>query len=156
MNNKILTAAISTILILSFSCKKVQTYSVIPNLTFKEVAKLKDSNSKDTSLILKFNFTDGDGDIGLSQTDQSNDFSARISYKLNGIWLMDTVDYKYHIPYIVPEGRSNALKGELDIAITRTSLGFIPWDTIKFNCYILDRAQHQSNTVATDEIDLVK
>ena len=50
---------------LLFSCKKEKDYPVIPAIEYKEF--LYNSSSQDGDFVFKF--TDGDGDIGLKQSD---------------------------------------------------------------------------------------
>jgi hypothetical protein len=59
------------------------------------------------------------------------------------------------IPNITPEGQNKTLEGEIDIALYINN-PLSSFDTIKFQAYIFDRALHQSNTIETPEIVVVK
>lgn len=134
------------------SCLKKTEYPVEP------IIKYVDFIPSGDSARFIFSFTDGDGDIGVSQSDTvaPYDYNMFLKYfeKQNGIFveILPTVPFNYRIPVITPEGQNKTLEGEIAIRINFYYNPFSPYDTIKYSAYIMDRALHKSNTIETREI----
>ena len=155
---------------LLFSCKKEKDYPVIPAIEYKEF--LYNPVLQEGNFVIKF--TDGDGDIGLKQSDTFPPFDATSYYynnfclyiyeRINGTYQYLTVfntttqqnDIKffpYRIPYIEPVSANGSLKGELKTEINiGLMLPFLHSDTLQFEAYIFDRQLHKSNTIRTPDI----
>ena len=56
----------------------------------------------------------------------------------------------YRIPYLTRQGQNKILKGT--ISVTFLYLFYEPSDTIKYDFYIKDRAENESNVASTSEI----
>ena len=125
-------------------------------------------NSKDTldqgvfqqdSLVVRFRFEDGDGDIGRNEQDPENN-----------IFFIDertgTQDNTFGIPTIPEEGAGNGVEGEIRILLFSTCCIYsdgsdpciineqVPYDTVQYRIYITDRAGHKSNEILTSPIIL--
>ena len=145
------------ILLLSFSCKKKEEYSIIPEIKyigFKVVSEISDSDT----LIkgeLSFSFIDGDGDLGLSQSEITSPFDTSKIYlskyiKEDSLYVLDTVtdeilDYRFPDDLVLM-GRGNVLKGDISV--------YIPYslevtDTFMYKFFVIDRAFHKSNVDST-------
>jgi hypothetical protein len=149
-------------LILFHSCGKIEKLPPIPAITFTsfEVFDTIVLDNEAKAGRLKFHFEDGDGDLGLnapevnSGSDTSNLFFTLLR-KNSGSFIpapdndpLDPSDYR--IPYMERLGQNKILKGT--VSITFLYLFYTPVDTIKYEFYIKDRADHLSNTVTTCEI----
>ena len=111
------------------------------------------------SLIVRFRFEDGDGDIG-----RENQASA------NNIFFIDertgTLDNTFGIPAIPPEGAGNGVEGEVRVVLFSTCCIYNdgqdpctphatkPFDTLQYRIYIMDQAGHKSNEILTSPIIL--
>lgn len=105
--------------------------------------------------LLTISFTDGDGDIGLyqSETELTDVFIYRIGI-LNGspsLSDMDTLNFR--IPYLTPEAQNKTLRGEIDVEFNLYKANY-PYDTMYYELYIQDRALNTSNIITTPEIVL--
>ena len=149
--------------------------SPVPTLTYIGIDQLKDIFGKDSSGVLRLQFTDGDGDMGLSPSDTFPPFNYGskfyfnffINYfeKQNGEWVKivlppiepggDTLTNNSRIPDLTPVGQNKVLQGDLIFELF-TNNPFSPYDTIKYEVTIVDRALNRSNMVSTQEIVLVK
>jgi len=147
---------IGALLIAAISCKKPAAVTTVPTLSFLSYTHFYDINNKDTTGLLKMYFVDGDGDMGLNQDEPGADFYSTLWFKKNNVWKADTFYYNYRIPYLVGQGGTGTMKGEIDITFNKIIVTSIPFDSVKFQCYIVDRAGNQSNKIFTDEIDLKK
>ena len=108
---------------------------------------------------------DGDGDVGLDESDNAPPFDTASTYyynlfiehseKINGEWLV--VEFAqpihYRIPRITPTGQNKALEGEIAVAIDPFPL-YITGnaDTVRYSIEMVDRALNRSNRVVTNEI----
>ena len=140
-------------------CLKSEEFPKEPRIEFKSFEFFGDS----ASLVIKF--TDGDGDIGLGQSDTQPPFDTASTYyfnlflghseKRNGEWF--DVEFpepiSYRIPRITPGGQNKSLEGEIAVAIDPFSL-FITdnSDTVRYSVELVDRALNVSNQVSTGDI----
>jgi hypothetical protein len=169
----------AVIVFLLSDCKKItDTYPVTPAIIFKSysIQKTIDSGGNpDYKLVLTISFTDGDGDIGLNQSDttgpfapdQPNYYNLLVGYyeKVSGKFIRmylnypypsnghDTIYYNGRIPNITPAGRNKAIKGDIDYAIDLGSGSKTEGD-IKFDFILYDRALHRSNIAESSDIAL--
>lgn len=146
-------------LILLVSCEKEDQYSDIPEIKYKNftMAVETENGFENTIGRLTFTFTDGDGDIGIDPnaetandttiTEVYNTFITRF-YKENNQFVRDTI-ITYIIPFLEGGVYREYLKGEIEIKIYFNNF---PYDTLMFDFYIDDRANHKSNTETTPEI----
>jgi hypothetical protein len=110
---------------------------------------------------LTFDFTDGDGNLGLPPLVDTSDLSLPDTIKFNFfLQLYDLQDFEYvQIPdeeggvlkYRIPYLDKQPLKGTMDLEI---SYPVIKYDTIFYTFYIYDRDFNRSNTDTTDVIVL--
>jgi len=151
-------------MLLLYGCLKPDKYPDEPALAFEEFKQHGDSGE------IRFSFTDGDGDIGLSEEDTEPPFDTgsrfynnvfiRYFEKVNGAWVQgddafgNPVEFTYRTEKLTPTGKNKALKG--DIIIYLTPIFYDPFsthsDTIKFDIQMADRALHLSNIVESGEI----
>jgi hypothetical protein len=139
------------------SCSEKEEYPVIPQIEFEGMIKLFNSNLNlyDRG-VLRISFKDGDGDIGLreSETLPPYDYNFFVKYYelQNGtevhVVIADSNEFNARIPVLTPDGPIKAIKGEIEdtLFIYNFQSGF---DTIKFDAYLLDRALNKSNTIST-------
>ncbi len=142
-----------------WSCKKINSYSDIPEIRFKKLT----SGQKNTALgivdvtFLTFSFTDGNGDLGVRDTTTTDTLS-----RVYVIWQEKLTDgtYKdytfingngttiqpYRIPYDYRMNKDDAqnkvLKGEIEVMLFNPIASL---DTVRLEFYIMDRALHKSN-----------
>jgi hypothetical protein len=106
---------------------------------------------------LSFEFTDGDGNLGLDPLPENSDTSLADTVKYNFfLQLYDLQDYEYvKIPedkggilkYRIPALNKNPTSGLLELDI---SYPLIVYDTIFYTFFIMDRDYNRSNTDTTD------
>lgn len=165
-HNRILFVVLVSALILA-GCKEEQIFPVEPYIEYISFTKIQNSQGIDEKGILKLSFTDGDGDIGLSDDDTEPPFDSSSIYysnffityfeKQKGEYkeIVVPIPFNSRIPIINPSGKSRSIRGELEIELYINN-PFTVYDTIKFDCFIVDRALHHSNTISTPEIIVKK
>ena len=70
------------------SCTKEKVYPVEPHIEFVSLTKVQNNLGYDDKGILKLSFTDGDGDIGLSDADTDPPFDSASVYYHNFFMLL--------------------------------------------------------------------
>jgi hypothetical protein len=155
---------ITFLIILFYSCRKIETLPPIPHIEYEsfqifDTIEIRLGNEGKGGR-LKFRFEDGDGDIGMPEdSPDSNNFRVTLYRKQDGIMrqVPDTAlaldplrALSYRIPYMEREGQNKILRGE--ITVDFLYLIYTPQDTISYEFYIIDRANNESNKVMTGEI----
>jgi hypothetical protein len=173
--SKLLAAGLILTGLFANSCKKDNQFPNTPFIRFTAFEQIKDVSGKDSLGILKFYFTDGDGDLGLAPGDTLVPYNPGsvyyynffISYyeKQNGSWQKitlpppfpgaDTLSNNSRIPNLTPTGQNKTLEGDLEMQLF-TNNPFSPFDTIRYEITMCDRALNRSNQITTPDIVLNK
>jgi hypothetical protein len=160
------------LLILFYGCRKYDHYPIIPHIELNSFQKSSDSLGVDQIGVIGLSFTDGDGDLGLTADQNTGvyQFNLFIKYfeKQKGVFKEiilttpntqtgkpDTLWFNGRIPYITPAGKTKAISGEITDTLFINNFAS-PYDTIKYQIYIQDRALNKSNVVETPEIVINK
>lgn len=148
------------------SCISPQQYPNEPHIEFSRYSVAQGVDQQPLSVYL--NFTDGDGDIGVSddvEPGKSYSFcnppdSGMISDAAYSIFFRNTKDSfcltPYKLPYISPQGKYKSLKGEIELKLTascKIQCQSSPCtDSARYQIVMRDRAGHVSNTIITPPI----
>lgn len=156
-------------------CKKYEEYPPEPRIEFMDFLLLRDAQGIDQRGVLKFSFTDGDGNIGLYDSDSLPPFDYNLfiryfeqqngSFKevflissryINDTTLVyDTATFNGRIPILTPAGKNKSISGEIeDTLFVNNPLS--PYDTIMFEVFIRDRDLNESNVIQTPPIVVKK
>lgn len=145
------------------SCMKKESYPIIPAIEYAGFTTLVHPAGFDTLGILRITYTDGDGDLGISQYDTTayNFFVAYYIMK-EGVLVpgtvynnitgkFDTIHFNNRFGPLTPDDYNGWIKGEIEDTINplydpRSTAAF---DTIQFRVHMIDRAGHRSDTVIT-------
>jgi hypothetical protein len=164
MRHKSYLLIVFVISLLSYSCQKDNSYSIIPAIEFSEIKTIPDRLD---SVDLVISFTDGDGDIGFTQGDTLPPFNYDpINYNyyyfnfhfvtyhfVDTSWVEyvfpDPYSNGYRIEYITPTGQNKSLKGTIQVGLRLSPA--MP-DSVYYEIQLVDRALHISNTVQTPVI----
>jgi len=159
--NNFFWIALISIAMLQAACNKVPLYPDEPILTDGSFELLKNSIGQDTAVLIKFKFTDGDGDLGLTAADtippyDKNLFVAyfqKVDGKFEKIVLpgsTDTLNFNSRIRDYNITG-ANAAEAEVSLNI---NISVVLADTILFEYYLRDKARNISNKLSTGPIAL--
>ena len=146
------------------SCVNPPDYPDEPIITYEGVSKntiYQFTNGPTDSITIQFSFTDGDGDI--SSTD-STDIFIRDSRFPN---IPPTIIGAF--PPIPTEGTGNGISGDVFFTIINSGQAVCcvfnntfceadsryPVDSLYYSIYIVDRAGNQSNTIQTEQIQIL-
>lgn len=175
LNNRIIQVFLILLAGFLSSCTKEEDYPVVPQLGYEDYAVEHGSDSlgnRQWRVTVRLSFIDGDGDLGYYWLDDPNnseyfslkykiyyqkaDTFTRFFYNTNAPGLADSM---MRIPYIVPSVYHRAVKGWFEITFEYPipmppNPRPMPYDTLKYEFSVLDRAKHVSNTVETPVIIL--
>lgn len=164
MATKISFIVISFGLVLS-SCLKPQEFPLEPIIEFDSFSVMQDS------AVLTISFTDGDGDIGLRESDTTGDFAPDKLYHHNLFidyyekddvlgWQRgkdlagNDITFLYRVPYLTPNGNNTALKGRIEVTLEPSYFNPLSdqSDTVKYRITLVDRNLTESNEVESSVI----
>ena len=144
-------------MLMASSCEKQEDFPIIPAIEMSE----KQIYENPTEIIIKF--TDGDGDIGLdeSDTEPPYDFDTvnfnkyyynllMYYYEKQGdewVYVELAVPYFYRVPNITPTGQNKTLNGEIKVNLP--TLPNNRPDSVRLEIELIDRALHESNLLTT-------
>lgn len=149
-------------LILFTSCEPFEKVSEVPEIHFisYKTYLLDTLNFTIKSGELVFTFQDGNADFGLNNTLLNTDDTVNLYLipfrKLDGNY--DPIDENlygrkyaiYNNERLVRTGQNKTIRGEIKVQI----FYFLdpPYDTIRYDFYIVDRAKNESNVESTPDI----
>jgi len=140
------------------SCLKRESFPDTPVISLREERYLGDS------AYIALDFTDGNGDFGLSDGEfdgENYDCSKYYNvfmkyYELNqGVWELYDLDpcvdenyvpFYYRVPYAEPTGQNKTQKGFVEVQIGNWVVN-TGRDTCRFEIYIVDRTLNRSNII---------
>ena len=157
---------IALAVLLAGSCKKIEQLPAEPSIEFLKFAVFDTIDILGNECKggrLSFHFQDGDGNLGLkapeaSDTDTTNLFLT-LYRKVGGV-MVEVPDNDilkpsdYRIPYMEREGQNKILRGTISVTFLYLFYSSEDTDTVKYDFYIKDRADNQSNIESTCEIAL--
>jgi hypothetical protein len=159
--NSFLWIALISLALLHAACNKVPLYPDEPILTEGSFELLKNSIGQDTAVLIKFKFTDGDGDLGLTAADtippyDKNLFVAyfqKVDGKFEKIVLPGTTDTLNFNSRIRDYNITGANAAQAEVALN-INISVVLADTIMFEYYLRDKALNVSNKLSTGPIAL--
>lgn len=162
------------------ACQKPVEYPIEPKITYEGFTYLfNPDNTFSGEGVISFTYTDGDGDLGLDDSDTLSPFgpydahyyNMEVDYLklVNGVFVKtpllsphvptsesdtvvwDTITFNARFHRLRDNDDPKAISGTMDYQLTVQN-PFSPNDTIKFEIRIIDRALHESNTIQTEVI----
>ena len=163
------------LLALAVSCQKPVEYPIEPKITYEGFTYLFNADSTFSGEgVISFSYTDGDGDLGLDESDTLSPFGLHDAHYYNMVvdylkcvngefvkmpllsWNVqtqtyDTISFNARFKRLRDSEEPKAISGTMDYTlIVQNPLS--PDDTVKFEIRILDRALHESNVIQTEAI----
>jgi len=155
------------------SCKPDTVgFSNMPEIRLESVELIKASDGKDSIIEIAIYYQDGDGDIGLSDTDTASpfDFGSPFYHNLPVTYLVPNGIGEYEelinpnnnkpygnqherVPVLTPTSKYKAISGIMRINLTANPALAKP-QKIKLELKMIDRSLNISNTVTTLPIEL--
>lgn len=148
------------------SCLQTQEFPPEPEIEYDSFQLVDSTDALGNPVTICkviISFTDGDGDIGLRESDTTGRFSPDslfynnllVDYyeEQNGQMSLIELEPSYsgRIPYITPPGQNKQLRGSIEYDM---DVSFRNSDRIQFDIRLVDRSFNVSNTVTTPIINL--
>ena len=135
---------VSTVVLASSSCERNKDYPDEPVITFESVYTKINRSGKDSTLSIDFSFTDGDGNLGLRESDLNppfdpgnfyhNNFIGKYYKKENGQFVYDSlVQINGRIPFLSSGGNNKALTGDITYDIILVGLNTLSLTQFRSN-----------------------
>jgi hypothetical protein len=151
------------IIAIIFSCTKPPDYPIEPIIKFERLSRnmMDQGFVNNDSVVVTVSFTDGDGDLG------NNDSTLDIFVKDTRPEIGDADPSPFKMPFVPIQGVGNGISGEISILTFTTCCLYdsfppcdeseaatteMPFDTLIYEIYIVDRAGNESNRVLSDPI----
>lgn len=171
----------SLLLVALSGCVKQEEFSVVPSLSFKSLNQYKDAAGLDSTLIIYLDYSDGDGDIGLTDADTNGPFKrlqktyfnliVEIYEVKNGVktkllnplavnppidYFADTFHFSQRIDNLTPEGKNKSIRGVIDVSINFfvMQVANVKPDSAVFAFQLYDRSLNASKVVETPVLKL--
>lgn len=166
---------LSVLSLLLTACQQKVEYPIEPRIAYEGFAYLFNADSTFSGEgVVSFSYTDGDGDLGLDDTDTIYPFGLDDAHYYNMIvdylklvegefvktpllsWnvqtqAFDTVSFSARFHRLRDSDEPKAISGTMEYTLPIQN-PLSPDDTIKFEICILDRALHESNVIHTEPI----
>ncbi len=163
------------LLLASAACRREVEYPIEPRIAYTDFTYLINADSTFSGEgVISFSYTDGDGDLGLDDSDTLPPFGYNDTHYYNMLvdylkcvngefvkapllsWNVQTQGYDtltFHARFkrLRDSDEPKAISGTMDYKLTVQN-PFSPSDTVKFEIRILDRALHESNVIQTEAI----
>jgi hypothetical protein len=149
------------------ACMEKEDYPDVPAIQYVSFTKISNGSGIDEKGILKISFTDGDGNIGLSDQDTFPPYNIGsqwyynffINYYERQHGMLTKIDLPFtlnaRIPPIEGSGPNHPTKGEIEIELYFNNPLSV-YDTIVFEASICDRLLQMSNQVRSGDIIVKK
>lgn len=134
-----------------FSCNKNANLSKIPAITFRSMEPRSVQAGGDSTVVVKINFEDGNGDIGFGTPN---------------LFFRDSRDTVW-VPFLIPNipdrfnpemGLKGVIQVEYDAAflLLRSDSAHTNNDTLHWDIFMKDQAGDSSNVITTPDVYLFK
>ena len=134
------------------SCIKNDDFDLIPVLEFEEYNTFRDVENKVDSAYFKFNFQDGDGDLG---SDTHDDFNCFLIYEeKNGDSIAsfpEMMPREYSLPNLTPNAQDKNIEGVITLILKPAPIyNFSTDSAYRYACYVVDRDGNYSNVILSN------
>ena len=132
-----------------FACGDDDQFSDTPELTYRSFQVLVGSDGRDSLGIWSIGFTDGDGDFGVRNDEDPDNFIVDGFQIVNGQEERLNTLVNYRIPIIKNVVTKNGVEGKFEVKIGYDSYRIGGIDTLYLIGFAKDRAGNESNLVQT-------
>jgi len=131
------------------SCQEDETFPAIPELFYRDFTIVEKGEERGPVAIWSLGFTDGDGNIGVQNDKDSNNFIVTGFYYLDGVETPLPSLQGYRIPASENVSSRSGIEGEFRFELEANPYLSSGIDSMYLEGYVIDRAFNKSNTIAT-------
>lgn len=151
-SSKIALLSLAVVMLAFAGCRKLEQFPPEPEIDYVDFLQFGSDSAQ-----LVISFTDGDGDIGLTDSDtiEPYDYNLFLTYYQmeNGAWIQPVLStpFWYRIPVLKQTNGEKALQGEINVDLS-PFYAAPGADSIRYDVVLRDRALNTSNTITTPTI----
>tara|TARA_R110000868_G_scaffold122090_1_gene323656 strand:- start:758 stop:1207 length:450 start_codon:yes stop_codon:yes gene_type:complete len=123
------------------ACENDKNFPITPVLESRSFVKTSNFNA-----IWTIGFTDGDGDIGVRNNNDSDNFFVTI-FSIEADTIIEIPGRSFRIPVVQNIRTTKGIEGSFEFRIETDLL--LPIDSVQYSGYAVDRAGNESNVVFT-------
>tara|TARA_B110000046_G_scaffold112201_1_gene119331 strand:+ start:23639 stop:24103 length:465 start_codon:yes stop_codon:yes gene_type:complete len=131
------------------ACQEDKTFSDVPELFFRDFQIVETGQDSGPIAIWKLGFTDGDGNIGVRNTTDSNNFIVTGYRYVDGAIIPLPKLQGYRIPASENVSSKNGTGGEFRFELEINPYRSSGIDSMYLEGFVIDRAFNQSNAIQT-------
>lgn len=149
------------------SCYKEPEFDAVPEISFqriqREIRVDQFTGANKDSVIISVGFRDGDGDLGLNESEKAlaearlnYNYLVRVFRRRNGRFqeFIPFLPYSGYFPRLRNDNRLGPIEGTLDYSIDFPHPFTLRNDSLKFEIQVQDRAGNFSNIIETEVVVL--
>ena len=131
------------------ACQEDKNFSDAPELFYRDFQIVETGQASGPVAIWKLGFTDGDGNIGVRNTADSNNFIVTGYRYVNGVVIPLPALQDYRIPASENVSSRNGIEGEFRFELEINPYRSSGIDSMYLEGYVIDRAFNQTNSIQT-------
>lgn len=132
-----------------WACQEDKNFSDIPELFYRDFQIIETNQDPGPIAIWKLGFTDGDGNIGVKNDKDSNNFIVTGYHFVDGQAIPLPKLQDYRIPAAENVSSRNGIEGEFKFELELNPYKSSGIDSMYLEGYVIDRAFNQSNSIQT-------
>jgi hypothetical protein len=170
MRRKISNSLYSTLVLISLfvisGCGDGDIGNYAPKIGLEAVDIIEAKSGMDSLLVIRFWYEDKDGDLGLADSDTTDQFRGfnnliiNFREKQNGVYSQLLIkntsipaDFNQRIPDLTPTGKNKEISGSIAVSFG-VDPNEIHADTVEFDLKIVDRSFNESNIIGQSGVAL--
>ncbi len=148
------------------SCDSDPGFGDEPVITFLDITP-REVKAISDSIIIRIEFTDGDGDLG-EVSNLSNNLTI-IDNRLDEFsspnvppLTLEQATINFSLPNLTPDTKNPSIQGIITIELIQTEVRRdfsgtrLPVDSTSYDIFVIDRSGNISNTITTDIIQIIR
>ncbi len=131
------------------ACQEDKNFPDVPELFYRDFQIVETNQDRGPIAIWKLGFTDGDGNIGVQNDKDSNNFIVIGYHFVDGKVIPLPKLQDYRIPASENVSSRNGIEGEFKFELELNPYKSSGIDSMYLEGYVIDRAFNQSNSIQT-------
>jgi len=131
------------------ACQEDKNFPDVPELFYRDFQIIETNQDRGPIAVWKLGFTDGDGNIGVKDTSDADNFIVTGFHYIDGSVIPLDALQDYRIPASENVSSRNGIEGEFKFELELNPYKSSGIDSMYLEGYVIDRAYNQSNSIQT-------